>query len=214
MSKVFLSYAREDSETALKLYNDLKNQGVDVWLDKEKLIPGQNWKYAISQAIKESTHFLALFSSNSVSKRGFYQKELKKALDVLDELPEYEIYFIPVRLDECVPANEKLQDIHWADLFPAYQDGLKQILKVFKIQKDDVPAKPPKERLAESLPSAGKIIKKKKKGIHYRRSKSLEVSENEFKKVFKLNKKWRPLKYLSNKYEDNGNGTISDHATA
>ena len=63
MPKVFLSYSRKDSETALKLYQYLKNEGIEIWLDKEKLIPGQNWKYAISQAIKESTHFLALFSS-------------------------------------------------------------------------------------------------------------------------------------------------------
>jgi len=213
MDKIFLSYAREDSETAHKLYNDLKSEGLDVWLDKEKLIPGQNWKYAISQAIKESTHFLALFSSKSISKRGFYQKELKKALDVLEEMPEYEIYFIPVRLDECEPANEKLQDIHWADLFPSYQDGLKQILKVFKIQKDNVTAKTPKERLTEDQPSAGKIIKKKKQGFYKWRSKPLEVTRDEAQSVFKLNEDWRPRVYVTNEYKDNGNGTISDLAT-
>ncbi|MDM8555643.1 TIR domain-containing protein [Desulfococcaceae bacterium HSG7] len=213
MDKVFLSYAREDSEIALKLYSDLKKEGIDVWLDKEKLIPGQNWKFAISQAIKESTHFLALFSSKSVSKRGFYQKELKKALDVLDEMPEYEIYFIPVRLDECEPASEKLQDIHWADLFPSYQEGLKQILKVFQIQKDNVTAKTPQEHLPEDEPSTGKIIKKKKLALYHCRSKPLDVSEDDALSVFKLNENWRPLRYVSNEYKENGDGTINDHAT-
>ncbi len=70
MKKVFLSYAREDLEIAKKICNDLTDKGVNVWLDRNApLLPGQNWVYAIRQAIDESSHFLALLSSNSVSKK-------------------------------------------------------------------------------------------------------------------------------------------------
>ncbi len=47
--KVFISYAKEDYETALKLYNDLKQVGVTPWLDKKDLLPGANWENRISQ---------------------------------------------------------------------------------------------------------------------------------------------------------------------
>jgi hypothetical protein len=45
--KVFISYARKDKEVARSLYNDLKNAGVQAWLDTEDLLPGQNWKREI-----------------------------------------------------------------------------------------------------------------------------------------------------------------------
>jgi len=46
-----------------------------------------------------------------------------------------------------------------------------------------------------------------------RRAEPIEVSEYEFKEVFKLNNTWCPLKYVSNDYKDNQDGTITDHAT-
>ena len=110
--KVFICYAREDREVAKRLYDDLKGAGVSPWMDTEDLLPGQNWKVIIPQVLKESSYVLVLLSSHSVSKRGFVQKELKKALDLLDEFSPYDIFVIPVRLDECQPADERLQNLH------------------------------------------------------------------------------------------------------
>ena len=127
--KVFISYAREDREIAERVWGDLKRAGIDAWIDRKELLPGQNWKAEISKAIRASSHFIALLSTRSVSKQGFFQTELKKAIDVLDTYSERRIYFIPVRIDNCEPSHERLEDIHWADLFPSYEDGLSKILK-------------------------------------------------------------------------------------
>ncbi len=91
--KVFISYAREDIETARKLYHDLKRAGITPWMDKEDILIGENWKIAIRQAIKESSYFIALLSSNSLSKQGYVQKELKMALNILAEMPVSGIFF-------------------------------------------------------------------------------------------------------------------------
>jgi hypothetical protein len=41
---VFISYARQDSDAAQRLYNDLSSKtDLNPWLDKENLLPGQNW---------------------------------------------------------------------------------------------------------------------------------------------------------------------------
>ena len=127
---IFISYAREDYEVAEKLYNDLDKVGLNPWLDRKKLLVGQNWKIEIDKAIRKSSFFCALLSSNSVTKIGHVQKELKKALDILDNYPGSEIFLLPIRLDDCSPRDEKLHDIHWADLFPSYDQGLKEILRV------------------------------------------------------------------------------------
>jgi len=39
------------------------------------------------QEIRNSSHFLALLSSNAITKRGFVQKEINIALEVIDEIP-------------------------------------------------------------------------------------------------------------------------------
>jgi hypothetical protein len=125
---VFISYAREDSESARRLYDDLKKAGLNLWLDKESLIAGQNWKMAINKAINKSRYFIPIFSSVSVAKRGYVQKEFKYALDVIDEFPESQIFIIPVRLNDCEIPYEKLEDIEHVDLFPDWNEGLQRIL--------------------------------------------------------------------------------------
>ncbi|MBK8784742.1 MAG: hypothetical protein IPO22_23775 [Anaerolineales bacterium] len=50
-------------------------------------------------------------------KRGYVNKEIRRALDVADEKPEGTIYVIPLRLDECEPSFERLKQLHWADYF-------------------------------------------------------------------------------------------------
>jgi hypothetical protein len=135
--RVFLSYAREDFETAKRLFNDFRKSSIDVWFDRDSLLPGQNWETEIRQAIRESRFFIALLSSNSVSKRGFVQKELKHALDILDEFPESSVFIIPIRLDNCVLRSERLRKLHWVDIFNNWEEGLEQILKTIRSQSDN-----------------------------------------------------------------------------
>lgn len=131
---VFISYAREDREAARRLFKDLKSYNVIPWLDEESLLPGQRWKEEIRKAIKRSSYFIALLSTNSLSKRGHVQKEFRDALDILDEIPESDIYVIPIRLEECEPTHEKLQELHRVDMFPSWRDGLHRVLKAIGLE--------------------------------------------------------------------------------
>jgi hypothetical protein len=38
---VFISYAGEDLKIAKRLYDDLKKEGADTWMDEYDLLPGQ-----------------------------------------------------------------------------------------------------------------------------------------------------------------------------
>lgn len=131
-NKIFISYAKDDLPIARQIYEDLRIAGLDPWLDEKNLLPGQDFEYEIKKAIQASGFFIAILSNKSVSKRGFVQKEIRLALQILDEYPESEVFVIPVRLDPCEPSHEKLRKLHWADLFPSYQDGFKRIVDTIR----------------------------------------------------------------------------------
>jgi TIR domain len=125
---VFLCYASVDRERVRTLYERLSSLGLRVWFDVEALLPGQAWQNEITRAITECEFFIACLSHASVGSRGYYHKEIKLALDVLDTLPEDNSFLIPVRLEECrVPA--RLSHRQWVDMFHSADDGFERIAK-------------------------------------------------------------------------------------
>jgi hypothetical protein len=99
--QIFLCHASEDRAMVLEIYDRLKSLGYTPWLDKRDLLPGQNWPLEIQMAIEASDFVLVCLSKNSVTKRGYVQREFKLVLDVPTEIPEGTIYAIPVRFDDC-----------------------------------------------------------------------------------------------------------------
>jgi hypothetical protein len=126
---VFVTYTRNDRESALRLYQILKDAGINAWLDAKDLLPGQDWKRTIRETIRRSSHFVALLSKTSIEWRGYVQREIRQALDVLGEMPEGAIFLIPARLDDCAVPYEDLRALHWVDLFPSFEDGATKIVK-------------------------------------------------------------------------------------
>jgi hypothetical protein len=112
---IFLSYAREDGEQVAELYQQLTDAGFAPWMDTKDILPGQNWKYHTNKALKQSDLVIVCLSVVSVVKRSEIQKEIRIALDRLNEKLDSDIYIIPVRLDDCdVP--ESLSHIQWIDI--------------------------------------------------------------------------------------------------
>lgn len=133
--KVFLCHASGDKPVVQKLYSRLVNDGVDAWLDKEKLIPGQNWQIEIPKAVRNSDIVLVCLSTQSVNKEGFVQKEIKIALDAADEKPEGTIFIIPARLENCnVP--ERISQFHWVDLFA--DNGYEWLMKALQLRANTI----------------------------------------------------------------------------
>src|SRR3954470_22639237 len=65
--KIFFSYSRTDaSEFALRLYNDLKNAGADVWIDQLDIKPGARWDVEIGEALETCTYVLFVASEKAV----------------------------------------------------------------------------------------------------------------------------------------------------
>lgn len=73
--RIFLSYAVDDKPKVRKIYQRLKKDGFEPWLDEEQILPGHSRDYEIEKALKNSDVILLCFSMNSVSKEGSIQRE-------------------------------------------------------------------------------------------------------------------------------------------
>ncbi len=64
-AQIFLSYVREDEEKVRNLYQKLSDAGFKPWMDIHDVLPGEDFRIAIQNAIRNShiffttVHFLA-----------------------------------------------------------------------------------------------------------------------------------------------------------
>ncbi len=134
--KVFLCHAHSDKDQVRELYLRLKKDGVDAWLDKEKLLAGADWEYEIRKAVRESD-VVVVCHSTQFNQKGFRQKEVKIALEEADLLPKGEIFIIPARLEECDVLDD-LKRFHWVDLFET--DGYERLMRALRTRADKIGA--------------------------------------------------------------------------
>jgi TIR domain len=141
--EVFLAYVAEDLTPARRLCEALRAEGCSPWLDKDKLLPGQNWPRAIERAIEVSDAFVACFSPRSVLKRGQFQSELRYALDCARKLPPVEgleaVFVIPVRFEECAVPRSVSDQVQYVDLFPDWEKGVRRVIRAIKRTARDRP---------------------------------------------------------------------------
>ncbi|MFN8380440.1 MAG: SUMF1/EgtB/PvdO family nonheme iron enzyme [Anaerolineales bacterium] len=167
--KVFLCHAHADRDIVRTLYTRLTQDGVDAWLDKAKLLPGQDWELEIRKAVREAD-VVVVCLSKQFNQAGFRQKEVRLALDTAMEKPEGEIFIIPARLEEC-DNLESLRKWHWVDLFE--EDGYEMLMRAFRARADRIGATlqlkknwlpkvtPKPVETAKTLPPIEKVVEKK-----------------------------------------------------
>ena len=92
LGKVFISYAREDQEFALRLAGDLDAHGVTVWIDTG-IQSGEEWSQKLEEELEKSNTLVLVVSPDSKKSR-FVRKELIFAI-------ENEKHIIPVIHRTC-----------------------------------------------------------------------------------------------------------------
>lgn len=134
--RVFIAYVQEDLSLIRKLYRTFEQQGFRPWLDKKMLLPGQNWPRAIETAIQTSDFFVACFSRCATTKRGSFHSELRFALNCAAKVPLDEIFFIPLRLDDCLVPRRISRQVQYLDLFPEWEAGVSRVAAVIRAQDE------------------------------------------------------------------------------
>jgi len=98
---LFLSHRSVDNVLVMQIAAQIKQRGIAIWLDKEKLIPSDSLIDEINCGLEQMTHFV-LFWSEACVHSGWVKKELSAATAKLigNQLPIF-----VVRLDNApVPA--------------------------------------------------------------------------------------------------------------
>lgn len=153
---VFLCHASEDKQAIRELYQRLKADGVDPWLDEEDLLPGQQWEIEIPKAVRNADVVLVCLSNHTLDKDGYVQKETQFALDAVNKLSPDNIYLIPARLEECfVP--DSLKRWHWVDLFD--ERGYPRLLKALQARANNLGCIQPEVATSETTapPKSGAL---------------------------------------------------------
>ena len=138
--RVFLCHASQDKPVVRELYRHLSVEGwIDPWLDEAKLFPGMDWPLEIEKALESTDVVIVCLSSNSVTKEGYVQKELKKILDIAEEKPDGTIFLVPLRLDDC-SLPHRLKNWQYEDYFPSGKqfDSYKRILRSLMMRAESV----------------------------------------------------------------------------
>ncbi|MGH9307842.1 MAG: TIR domain-containing protein [Vicinamibacterales bacterium] len=80
MGDIFISYSRSDHPFVDDLIQELEENGFGVWVDRQDIRGGTQWRAAITQAIRDCEAFLVVLSPNSTGSKNV-GRELELAAD-------------------------------------------------------------------------------------------------------------------------------------
>lgn len=104
--RVFVSHATKDKDFALKLAEDVAEQGISVWIATRDVPPGRSWPREVAKALDTCTMMILVISEASI-KSNNVEDEWNYYLDRRKEI-------IPVMVDKC-DLPFRLLRIHYID---------------------------------------------------------------------------------------------------
>jgi hypothetical protein len=123
--KIFISHSSKDKDFVVRLSNDLKNAGYQIWYSGWEIKVGDSIVKRINEGLAESSHLAVILSPNSVTSK-WVQQELNSVL--MEQLSKQNIIILPILYQQCeIPLL--LRDILYADMSTSYEIGLEQLLQ-------------------------------------------------------------------------------------
>ncbi len=118
---VFLSYASQDAQAALKICTALRDAGIEVWFDQSALRGGDAWDQSIRKQIKTCALFLPVISHATHQRReGYFRLEWKLAVDRCHLMDPGMAFLLPVVIDDTPDDDERVperfREVQWTRL--------------------------------------------------------------------------------------------------
>ena len=111
--RIFLSYGHDKNEELVMLIkSDLEKRGHDVWIDRDKIEFGDDWRRSITAGILEDRSVLAFLSKHSMRDPGVCRDEIAIALSVKGG--NIQTVLVESEAEVTPPAN--ISHIQWLDM--------------------------------------------------------------------------------------------------
>jgi len=117
--RYFLSYSRADEKFGLRLARDLRDQGVEIFVDQWDIRPSEHWDRAIERAVGCCRGLVVIISPRSVASDNVMD-EVSFALDNGKTV-------LPVMIEKCV-LPLRITRMHLIDATRGYDKALQQCL--------------------------------------------------------------------------------------
>jgi hypothetical protein len=119
----FFSYARKDSVFVLRLAKELREAGINLWLDQLDIVGGQLWDTAIDEALHACQGVIAVLSPEAVGS--------KNVMDEVSYALEEGKIVIPVLLHSCT-IPYRLRRVQYIDFTADYNTGFSRLLRALQ----------------------------------------------------------------------------------
>jgi hypothetical protein len=123
--RIFISYSRKDAEVASHIAAELTAIGLNPWIDRNEIRPGESFVGALNTAVSEASYLLVLFSRETANS-DWVSREWMSAM--ANRVPIF-----PVRLDDSEPPAI-LRDIQYFDLRGDLDAGVGRIVEFFRTE--------------------------------------------------------------------------------
>ncbi len=151
---IFLSYARDDAESAKRIADALRAFGMEVWFDQSELRGGDSWDAKIKTQIRTCALFMPIISAQTQKRtEGYFRREWKFGVERTHDMAAGVAFVFPVVIDDTQEAQatvpEEFMRFQWTRLprgvpTPQFIEHVRQIL--------DNPGKPVAARGAQPSP--------------------------------------------------------------
>jgi hypothetical protein len=132
--RVFISYSRRDFYAAEQVVTTLRRDGIDPWLDVERLASGANWNASIERAIDSADAFVLLASRSAVDS-SHVRDEWRRAR--LSGTPIY------VAIVQNIDMPAELSDRPTVDLRSRFDSGMVSLSRALVDPTSHLPISPP-----------------------------------------------------------------------
>ncbi len=110
--KLFFSYSHQEEEICSKIVEALRKRGHEIWFDREKIRPGNDWREEIANGILSSNGVIAFLSKTSVRDPGVCLNELSIAIGVRGS----NIKTVLLEPENNVTPPSSISHIQWLDM--------------------------------------------------------------------------------------------------
>jgi hypothetical protein len=133
---VFMCHAHADADYAAELSRQLRDNKINVWLDRDNLRGGDQWDSMIERTLEDEVQYVVVLQSAGLKAKevGYVNKEINLAIGRQAYYRPPRIFLIPAVIDSVDNQLDMLSRLQFVDLTSS--DGINQLVRTIKRDVD------------------------------------------------------------------------------